>query len=52
MNWIVTDQSVGALVSLAGLLQELERRLADNAGQEVPGPFIYFRRGKTVVEQI
>ncbi|MFX8285806.1 hypothetical protein ABTL53_19900, partial [Acinetobacter baumannii] len=24
-NWIVTDQSVGALVSLAGLLQELEQ---------------------------
>ncbi|MGS1108811.1 pilus assembly protein CpaE [Achromobacter anxifer] len=25
LNWIVTDQSVGALVSLAGLLQELEQ---------------------------
>ncbi|SSW73108.1 hypothetical protein AGI3411_05881 [Achromobacter agilis] len=25
-NWIVTDQSVGALVSLAGLLQELEQQ--------------------------
>jgi pilus assembly protein CpaE len=28
-NWIVTDQSVGALVSLAGLLQELEQLHVD-----------------------
>ena len=28
-NWIVTDQSVGALVSLAGLLQELEQMHVD-----------------------
>nr|WP_208025133.1 pilus assembly protein CpaE [Achromobacter insolitus] len=29
LNWIVTDQSVGALVSLAGLLQELEQLHVD-----------------------
>ena len=33
-NWIVTDQSVGALVSLAGLLQELEQL----RGSAQPGP--------------
>ncbi|MGE8668832.1 MAG: pilus assembly protein CpaE [Achromobacter mucicolens] len=31
LNWIVTDQSVGALVSLAGLLQELEQLHVDRA---------------------
>ncbi|MBC9908702.1 MULTISPECIES: response regulator [Achromobacter] len=29
LNWIVTDQSVGALVSLAGVLQELEQQHVD-----------------------
>ncbi|WP_167427993.1 response regulator/pilus assembly protein [Achromobacter mucicolens] len=31
LNWIVTDQSVGALVSLAGLLQELEQLHVDRS---------------------
>ncbi|WP_199778167.1 pilus assembly protein CpaE [Achromobacter spanius] len=31
LNWIVTDQSVGALVSLAGLLQELEHLHVDRS---------------------
>ncbi len=34
------------------VLQELERRLREGDGPEVLGPFMYTRRGKTVVEQI
>ena len=34
------------------VLQELERRLREDAGPEVVGPFMYTRRGKSVIEQI
>jgi 8-oxo-dGTP pyrophosphatase MutT (NUDIX family) len=34
------------------VLQELERRLRDGDGPEVCGPFIYTRRGKSVIEQV
>ena len=34
------------------VLQELERRLREDAGHEVCGPFMYTRYGKTVIEQI
>lgn len=34
------------------VLQELERRLREDAGPEVCGPFMYTRRGKYVTEQV
>jgi len=34
------------------VLLELERRLGEDCGQEAPGPFVYSRRGKSVVEQV
>jgi 8-oxo-dGTP pyrophosphatase MutT (NUDIX family) len=34
------------------VLQELERRLREDAGPEVCGPFMYTRRGKSVIEQV
>lgn len=34
------------------VLQELERRLREDAGYEASGPFMYTRRGKSVVEQV
>ena len=34
------------------VLQELERRLREGAGPEVPGPFVLVRHGKSVIESI
>jgi 8-oxo-dGTP pyrophosphatase MutT (NUDIX family) len=34
------------------VLQELERRLRDNVGPEVCGPFVYTRYGKSVIDTI
>lgn len=34
------------------VLMELERRLQDDAGPEISGPFVYTRNGKSVVESI
>ncbi len=34
------------------VLQELERRLREGAGPEVAGPFMYTRRGRTVIEEV
>ena len=34
------------------VLGEVEKRLADSHSPEDPGPFVYFRHGKPVLDQV
>ena len=54
LHWVSFRDAAG--LSLPGItrivLDEVERRLKDGQQPEDPGPFVFFRRGKPVVEAI
>jgi len=54
LHWVsLEDAQELALPSITRMvLAEVERRLERGHEPDEPGPFVYFRRGKTVVEQI
>jgi hypothetical protein len=54
LHWVsLEDAQELALPSITRMvLAEVERRLERGHEPDEPGPFVYFRRGKTVVDQI
>jgi 8-oxo-dGTP pyrophosphatase MutT (NUDIX family) len=54
LHWVSLDDAQAlALPSITRMvLAEVERRLERGHGPEEAGPFVYYRRGKTVVDQI